>query len=773
MFPWVRMLCPFRLVMIAVSKVILGIDAQGRLSKGSENFCGELILLRMLSLRGPNVVTVSFAITLCFCFIHSVSDRSLWILDFVMLNIDPVKIRASYEVELADGRVVSTNTVLKGCTLNLVNYIFEIDLMLIELGTFDVIIGMDWLVKQDAVIRSKEKPLEDVPVIRDFPEVFPEELSGLPPSRQVEIRIDLVPGVVPIARAPYRLAPSEMKSCRTFERAMEKGLFVRFIHRGEHCTKAFEDILELLKKENGRILWSRSSPLPAAASPTADSPGYDEDEDEEHPALADSVPPVHRMTARISNRDEPSISLPPREEVERLLALTTPPPSPLTPLSSPLPQIPSPPPNSPTYIEIRESFHSSRAARHIDLHSEDDPYSIAREDLYGFVDMVDVPPRCSTSRELDMHNGYHMMISYEPSIDCTDHRRGSYQRLPLLLHCFRRDYQHVHNEDIELLKGLQTADVEFPKAAWTLKKSRHSLKHQERLKMAPKKRTTSKPDANTTPITTLHTTHLSPIPNSAMPETNLSVARECTYPYFLKIQHLELSRPLREYVWTHSLVSKWSLFTQGKPAYSIARSICYSTLQEMLLQGWNSHIKTTTPEAPIQCSMEDTEKDMTDKYCPRVKLRTRVRNVNWKVQNVVANGISRRLPKIEEQANNREIRLENQGSAKLYAVAMQWANPDNNVITVYHTSTSDFRIDWYLGALHLYTAPSINTDRNEGLASNIELTGQRLHNNQFSLTLGSSGSVCKEERWVFPDVHRLQGIEQTDSEESLPTPKDR
>ncbi|GJY80936.1 hypothetical protein Tco_0493687 [Tanacetum coccineum] len=81
----------------------------------------------------------------------------------------------------------------------------------------------------------------------------------------------------------------------------------------------------------------------------------DEEEEEEHPAPADSVPPVHRMTARISIRDEPSISLPPREEVERLLALTTPPPSPLTPLSSPLPQIPSPPPNSPTHIEIPES----------------------------------------------------------------------------------------------------------------------------------------------------------------------------------------------------------------------------------------------------------------------------------------------------------------------------------------------------------------------------------------------------------------------------------
>ncbi|GKF39814.1 hypothetical protein Tco_0119875 [Tanacetum coccineum] len=69
----------------------------------------------------------------------------------------------------------------------------------------------------------------------------------------------------------------------------------------------------------------------------------EEEEEEEHLAPADSAPPVHRMTTRISIWDEPFISLPPREEVERLLALTTPPPSPLTPLSSPLPHIPSPP----------------------------------------------------------------------------------------------------------------------------------------------------------------------------------------------------------------------------------------------------------------------------------------------------------------------------------------------------------------------------------------------------------------------------------------------
>nr|GEV88607.1 putative reverse transcriptase domain-containing protein [Tanacetum cinerariifolium] len=64
---------------------------------------------------------------------------------------------ASYEVELANGRVVSMNTVLKGCTLNLVNHIFEINLMPIKLGTFDVIIGIDWLVKHDAVIICGEK----------------------------------------------------------------------------------------------------------------------------------------------------------------------------------------------------------------------------------------------------------------------------------------------------------------------------------------------------------------------------------------------------------------------------------------------------------------------------------------------------------------------------------------------------------------------------------------------------------------------------------------
>ncbi|GJQ94686.1 putative reverse transcriptase domain-containing protein [Tanacetum coccineum] len=113
---------------------------------------------------------------------------------------------------------------------------FDIDLMPVELGSFDIIVGMDWLSKYHVVIvcderivripygdkvfiiegdgcnggftakksddKSKEKRLEDVPIVRDFPEVFPEDLPGLPPTRQVEFQIDLVPGAAPVARFP-------------------------------------------------------------------------------------------------------------------------------------------------------------------------------------------------------------------------------------------------------------------------------------------------------------------------------------------------------------------------------------------------------------------------------------------------------------------------------------------------------------------------------------------------------------------------------------------
>ncbi|GJT91370.1 reverse transcriptase domain-containing protein [Tanacetum coccineum] len=225
---------------------------------------GRAYAIKDAELQGLNVVTGTFLLNNRYSFVlfDSGSDRSFVDTRFsYMLDIDPVKIDASYEVELADGRVVSTNTILKGCTLNLVNHLFEIDLMPIELSTFDVITGMDWLVKRDAVIicgekiKPKEKRLEDVPIIRNFPEVFPDDLSGLPPPRQVEFQIDLVPEAASVARTPYPLAPSEMKELSVqLQELLEKG----FIHPSsspwgapdeEEHGKHLGIILELLKKE--------------------------------------------------------------------------------------------------------------------------------------------------------------------------------------------------------------------------------------------------------------------------------------------------------------------------------------------------------------------------------------------------------------------------------------------------------------------------------------------------------------------------------------------
>ncbi|GKG63286.1 hypothetical protein Tco_0640781, partial [Tanacetum coccineum] len=63
--------------------------------------------------------------------------------------------------------------------------------------------------------KSKEKQLEDVPIVQEFPKVFLEDLPRLPPARQVEFQIDLVLGAAPVAQAPYRLSPAEMQELST------------------------------------------------------------------------------------------------------------------------------------------------------------------------------------------------------------------------------------------------------------------------------------------------------------------------------------------------------------------------------------------------------------------------------------------------------------------------------------------------------------------------------------------------------------------------------
>nr|GEZ38877.1 putative reverse transcriptase domain-containing protein [Tanacetum cinerariifolium] len=249
-------------------------------NKPQDDASRRAYVIKDVDKQGPNVVTGMFLLNNRYAFVwfDLGSDKSFMNTRFShLIDINPDKLDVSYEVVLVDGKVVSTNTVLRGCTLNLVNHLFEIKLMPIELGTFDVIIGMDWLAERDAVIvcgkkvvripcrnktliveghkgpsrlqviscikarkyigrgcrmivahmtekKLKDKCLEDVPVIRDFPEVFPDDFSGLPPPRQVEFRIDLVSGASPVERAPYRLAPSDMKELSVqLQELLEKG----------------------------------------------------------------------------------------------------------------------------------------------------------------------------------------------------------------------------------------------------------------------------------------------------------------------------------------------------------------------------------------------------------------------------------------------------------------------------------------------------------------------------------------------------------------------
>ncbi|GJT36395.1 putative reverse transcriptase domain-containing protein [Tanacetum coccineum] len=217
--------------------------------------------------QNPNVVTGTFLLNdhyACILF-DSGAEKSFVSSAFTpFIDIAPTALNTSYEVELADGKVVSTNTVLRSCTLVLLNHVFKIDLLPTRLGSFDVIVGMDWLSYHRAVIdcyekivriplpngeflevqgerpeknpgslaciKADEKKLDDIRVVRDFPEVFPDDLSGLPPVREIEFRIDLIPGASPVVKSPYRLAPSEMLELSNQLKELQEKGFIRPSH---------------------------------------------------------------------------------------------------------------------------------------------------------------------------------------------------------------------------------------------------------------------------------------------------------------------------------------------------------------------------------------------------------------------------------------------------------------------------------------------------------------------------------------------------------------
>nr|GEV06960.1 hypothetical protein [Tanacetum cinerariifolium] len=177
-----------------------------------------------------NVVAGTFLLNNCYAsmLFDSGADRSFMSTTFsALLDVAPSTLDTSYVIKLANGS---------------------------ELGSFDAIIGMDRLAKYHTLIvcvekvvcipygdevylaqvtskkvenMSEDKRLEDVPVIREFPEVFPEDLPRLPPARQAEFQIDLVPGATPVARAPYRLAPAEMQELSTQLQELSDRGFIR------------------------------------------------------------------------------------------------------------------------------------------------------------------------------------------------------------------------------------------------------------------------------------------------------------------------------------------------------------------------------------------------------------------------------------------------------------------------------------------------------------------------------------------------------------------
>ncbi|GKC96611.1 putative reverse transcriptase domain-containing protein, partial [Tanacetum coccineum] len=200
------------------------------------------------AVQDPNVVTGMFSLNdhLVTVLFDSGADFSFISTKFApLLNVKPSIVNPGYVIEVVDGKKVEVDRIIRDCKLELESSLFSINLIPLGHGCFDVIVGMGWLSQHKAIIvchkkvveipvvdgrtlrvhrertvgiakalksvKEDEPKLGDISVVRDFEDSFPEDLSGLPPQRQVEFRIDLVPGATPIVKSPYRLAPSEMQ----------------------------------------------------------------------------------------------------------------------------------------------------------------------------------------------------------------------------------------------------------------------------------------------------------------------------------------------------------------------------------------------------------------------------------------------------------------------------------------------------------------------------------------------------------------------------------
>nr|GEY01270.1 reverse transcriptase domain-containing protein [Tanacetum cinerariifolium] len=168
-----------------------------------------------------NVVKGTFLLNNHYDFIlfDSGADRSFVSSTFgALLDIIPDTLDVSYDVELADGRVSKTNTVLRGCTLGFLGHPFNIDLMPIKLGSFDVIIDMDWFANHHAMIVCDEKIMQ------------------IPYGDEV---------LIVQARIAYRLAPSELQELSTHLQELSDKVFIR------PSSSSWEAPVLFFKKKDG------------------------------------------------------------------------------------------------------------------------------------------------------------------------------------------------------------------------------------------------------------------------------------------------------------------------------------------------------------------------------------------------------------------------------------------------------------------------------------------------------------------------------------------
>nr|GEZ89393.1 hypothetical protein [Tanacetum cinerariifolium] len=146
----------------------------------------------------------------------------------------PSDLGFSYEIEIASGQLVEIDKVIKGCKLDIEDHVFDINLIAFGSGSFDRIIGMDWLSNHKAEIICHEKvvriPLQDKNVLRVIGEIPKEKmryLKRLPPNREIEFRNELVPGATSVVKSPYRLAPSKMEKLSGQLKELQDKGFIR------------------------------------------------------------------------------------------------------------------------------------------------------------------------------------------------------------------------------------------------------------------------------------------------------------------------------------------------------------------------------------------------------------------------------------------------------------------------------------------------------------------------------------------------------------------